>query len=263
MRFISSLFQKAQIQGIAYTSLDAMKFFDIVYMTAVLLGCFFFPAMFWWRAFGRITFPVWFFLVGYSRSRTLSAELWLYAGLLIIVHPFIGFPIFPLNALATIIICRLVLNLCTDYNLLPNRLPELIAGCILASLVTMFFFEYGSIALLYAFLGRMVREKEARYFRPLVVASYLSFILWMEVLYIFNTAQQVYVVLGTAWVVEWLSRCPNKMIWPDWTDSGYKKIIAVLSRNTLPYYFYHRIIFQILAALLLGRSIAFALYFFN
>jgi len=263
VKFLNSLYQKAQVQGVAYTALDAMKMFAIVNMTADHIGAYFFPHDLWWRAIGRITFPVWFFLVGYSRSRALPTSLLVFAALLVADHPLVGRTIFPMNALVTVIACRLILNYCTDHKFLPRRLPELIVVFCALSLVTIPIIEYGSVAFMYALVGRMVREKEKTHFNALLISSYVIFIIWQFLGFHFDMFQGAYVVLGTAWVVWWLSRCPNDTIWPDWTKSRFKIFVTVLSRNTLPYYFYHRLLLEVLSALLLGGGIGFSLKFFG
>jgi len=130
------------------------------------------------------------------------------------------------------------------------------------SIVTQPFFEYGSIAFLYAVFGRMVVEKQQKHFLALTVTSYLTFVFWQLYWFRFDWLPALYVIIGSAWVVAWLARCPNNVIWPNWRESYGKTFIAILSRNTLPYYFYHRLIFELLSAVLLGRSIMFSLRFF-
>lgn len=252
MMLLSRIWSKAEQHGKSFTAFDAMKLFAIVNMTADHIGAYFFPEVLWWRAIGRITFPVWFFLVGYSRSRDISKELWLYAFLMMAVHPFVHQPFLPTNALVTVIICRLMLNLCVDRGWLTNRLPELVVACYVMTLPTVMLFEYGAIAFLYTMLGRMVREKH-EHITGVAVASYVLFILMQYEAYNFDMVQFVYVALGTAWVVNWLANCSHAVIWANWERSIFKTSIAVLSRNTLPYYFYHRVLFQVLAALLAGK----------
>jgi hypothetical protein len=258
MSFLSAWSDKAARGGPVFNSLDAMKFFAVVNMTVDHIGAYFFPDLMWLRAIGRITFPVWFFLVGYSRGRGIGRDLWVYALLLVAAQPFVGQPIFPMNALVTVILCRYVLNVCTDRGWLPARIPELIMAFLFLSIFTMSLFDYGSVAFLFAMMGRMVREKERKNFTLLVVASYGLFILWQSYSFQFDMFQWTYVVLGTAWVVGWLARCPLTPIWENWQDSPAKRMVALLSRNTLSYYFYHRLIFQLLGALAIGGGIHFS-----
>jgi hypothetical protein len=228
-------------------------------MTADHIGDYFFPDQLWWRAIGRITFPVWFFLVGYSRSRELGGLLWTYALLLVADRPFFNYPLLPLNALVSIILCRLLLNFCADHKLLPDKLPGIIAACVLATPLTTPYFEYGGMAFLYAIFGRMVAEKQTKYFLFLFWVSYVLFVFWQFVWFSFDWPQGIYVAVGTLGVVWWLSCFTNAVVWPTWKDSRLKTFIAVLSRNTLPYYFYHRLIFEILAAFVVGHGLRFVL----
>ncbi len=258
MTFFSGLHQKAQKQGTAFTALDAMKFFAIINMTVDHIGAYMFPETEWLRAIGRITFPVWFFLVGYSLSRNIGIKLAMYALILMAIHPFMEYALFPTNALITIIICRLVLNIMTHYGWLPKRIPEAMVLCAAFSVITLPLFEYGSVAILYAIMGRMVRLNEKKYFTPLVVCCYALFIFWQLGGGMYDLWQSAYIVLGTAWVVAWLARCPNTVVWQDWSSSKGKAFIAILSRNTLPYYFYHRALFQFIGALILGKTLGFS-----
>lgn len=251
--------EKALKRGEAYTSLDAMKLFAIVNMTADHIGHYFFPDELWWRAIGRITFPVWFFLVGYSRSRELGSLLWTYALLLVADRPFFNYTLLPLNALISIIVCRLFLNFCTDHKLLPNKLPGIIGACVILTPITTPCFEYGSMAILYAIFGRMIALKETKFFIPLFCVSYVLFFFWQFVWFLFDWPQGIYVAIGTFGVVWWLATFKNSVIWPSWKESRVKTFIAILSRNTLPYYFFHRLIFEVLAAFVVGHGLHFVI----
>ncbi len=262
MGLFTGFLEKAKMRGITYTSLDAMKFFAIINMTADHIGFYFEPHHLWWRAIGRITFPVWFFLVGYSRSRALGKTLWIYAIILMASDPFIGASIFPLNALVSVILSRLFLNLCEDRQWLPEKLPEILVACVLLTLPTTLFFEYGSIAFLFAVMGRMVHTKQTRHFLALIIVSYVTFIAWQLIWFKFDTMQTAYVAVGSALVIGWLARCPNNVIWPQWTGSHWKTLVAVLSRNTLPYYFFHRFGFEIVYGLIVKKGFVFILKFF-
>lgn len=238
---------------------DAMKMFAIINMTVDHIGAYLFPEIAIFRAIGRITFPVWFFLVGYSLSRKIPISLWVYALLLACLHPFVSIPIFPINALLTIIMCRLMLNFCTDYGLLPKRIPELIVLFMMLAVFTTHFSEYGTMGFLFALFGRMVREKQTVHFKAVMICSYVTFVAVQLLNPRYNIVEAMYIILGTAWVVEWLSRCPKDVLWEDWRGSKFKTAIVLLTRNTLPYYFYHRAFLQILGALLIGSGIGFSI----
>ena len=64
------------------TSHDLLKAFAVIIMVIDHAGYYFFPDQEWWRAIGRIGFPIWFFLVGHARGRVISRKLIIGAGLL-------------------------------------------------------------------------------------------------------------------------------------------------------------------------------------
>ena len=88
------------------TSYDLLKTFAVVIMLIDHIGAYFFPEVLWWRAIGRIGFPIWFFLVGHASGRDLPFKLWGSALLLVGANFVTGMAIFPLNALVTIILIR-------------------------------------------------------------------------------------------------------------------------------------------------------------
>jgi hypothetical protein len=262
LRWFEGFKEKALTRGAAYTSLDAMKLLAIVSMTTDHVGYYFLPHELWCRALGRITIPVWFFLAGYSRTRTLSRAIWIYALILILNRLLFGyllFPlntlvsvIFPLNALISVILCRLFLNFCDDRNWIPNELPLLIIACTALTTITPPFFEYGSMTFLFALMGRAVRERHKEHLVMLAGTSYVTYIFWQLAWFKFNALQGTCAALGSLFVVCWLARFSNKVMWADWQNSRFKAFIAVLSRNTMPYYFYHRMAFEIIAAFALN-----------
>jgi hypothetical protein len=143
------------------TSYDLIKAFALIIMLVDHTGLYFFSDDLWWRAVGRVGFPVWFFLVGYSSARDISRPLWIGAIIVTLAWAISGRQFFPLNALVTIMLIRLSLDwimaralrtrttfwgmfLCLSLASLPSNLP----------------FEYGTLAFLFAMLGYMRRHKQ-------------------------------------------------------------------------------------------------------
>jgi len=58
----TSLVAKAERTGITYNTLDSYEAFRHRQYDGGSYWCLYFPEEMWWRAIGRITFPVWFFL---------------------------------------------------------------------------------------------------------------------------------------------------------------------------------------------------------
>ncbi len=257
MNFFSGFYQKAEKQGEAYTALDVVKLLAIISMTIDHIGVYMMPENYWLRAIGRIAAVVFLFLVGYSRSTEISKQLMVYAGITVAAQPFLGFPIFPFNILVSIIIARLALNYFVKHNWLPARAHEIVILCVVFSFLTMPFIEYGSIAILCAVFGRMVREHQQHHLHLVAFSCFGLFTFWQYFTGLYTVPQITYVVVTLGGIIAWLVKCPNKVIWENWHESMWKTGITVLSRNTLPYYFYHRILFQIIGMLILGKTFGF------
>lgn len=56
------------------TSYDLLKCAAVIIMVIDHVGFYFYPENLWFRAVGRIGFPVWFFLVGYARGRDIPPQ---------------------------------------------------------------------------------------------------------------------------------------------------------------------------------------------
>jgi TraX protein len=59
------------VQSRPVTTTDAWKLFAITLVLIDHYGLFFDPEELWWRLFGRIASPVFFFFIGFARSRTV------------------------------------------------------------------------------------------------------------------------------------------------------------------------------------------------
>ena len=58
------------------TSYDLLKTLALVLMVIDHIGYFFYPEEMWWRVLGRLSVPIWFFLIGYANARDCFG-LWL------------------------------------------------------------------------------------------------------------------------------------------------------------------------------------------
>ena len=124
----SELTARTDRYGTAVNSYDWLKFVALVIMTIDHVGAYIVAEPEWWKAVGRVTFPAWFFLAGYSQSRQLLGEIvWLGIALQL-GNYFAGYGVFPLNALFSIIVCRYIVFALKDrgwierypYEILPD-----------------------------------------------------------------------------------------------------------------------------------------------
>lgn len=143
------------------TSYDFIKCATVMFMFIDHVGAFFLTDESWWRVFGRLGFPVWFFLAGYSRGREVSQTLWVGAALLISGNMVLGQYILPMNALVTYIAIRLTIAYIAKRAF--SNVEMLIygfVGLVFLSIPTNFMFEYGTLAFLLAMVGYAVRNKD-------------------------------------------------------------------------------------------------------
>jgi len=143
------------------TSYDFLKCITVLFMFADHVGAYFIPDEPWWRVAGRLGFPAWFFLAGYSNDKGVSPKLWLGAGILILGNVMFGTYIFPLNALASYICIRIFMT--HGYPKYFSHWEPLLYSTfalILLAYSTNYIFEYGTLAFLLAMFGYSVRHQD-------------------------------------------------------------------------------------------------------
>jgi hypothetical protein len=171
-------------------SYDLIKFFAVIIMITDHAGLYFFPDTEWFRAVGRIGFPIWFFLVGYARGREISKAL-LFGAIILTLYNFIaGMAVFSLNALVTIILIRLSLDMVMKIALKSVEALILVLTVLFALILpTDMFSEYGTQGLVLAMFGYVIRNKPSI---KGLSANNLAFFMMLASAVIFVTAQQFY-----------------------------------------------------------------------
>jgi len=94
------------------TTTDAWKLFAIAFVLIDHYGLFFDPDETWWRLFGRLASPVFFFFIGFARTRTVPWT-WMFFGLLITAVDF-----------ATAANRQVLINILLNFALLRLALPS-------------------------------------------------------------------------------------------------------------------------------------------
>lgn len=185
------------------TSYDLLKTFATIIMVIDHIGMYFFPDELWWRAVGRIGFPIWFFLVGYARGRDISPKLLIGAGLLVIGNVLAGMAIFPLSALVTIIFIRLGIDPLMRFMLADNRRQFWRVAVLLFLLVipTMMVSEYGTQAMITAIFGYLIRHRQEVGDEKFIVAymafALITFVGLQALSFDFTALHMAVVILGT------------------------------------------------------------------
>lgn len=145
------------------TSYDILKTVAVVLMVVDHIGAYYMPENLWLRLIGRMCVPMWFFLIGYARSRDTGWQLWLGAALVIASDVITGRYIFPLNILVTILLVRIVLDLYIKGSM-KNTFLFWSGALMLAVLIvpSMMLMQYGTLGLLLAVFGWLTRNTEAQ-----------------------------------------------------------------------------------------------------
>lgn len=235
------------------TSYDLLKAAAVIIMIIDHIGYYFFIDEMWWRAIGRIGFPVWFFLVGYARGRDLSPKLWLGAVILIAGNAAAGMYMFPMNALVTIILIRIVLDPYIRLSMV-NKQAMIAFSFVLALMIlpTNMFVEYGTQALIMAVFGYLVRHKEEiKDSLPLLNAYMMfalgTFLLMQHTVFLFSQPQWFVMTIGTLIVMGTLLFFKS-VTFPKLTAALpfiLTAPIKFMGRRTLEIYVVHLIAFKI------------------
>jgi TraX protein len=222
---------------------QVIKLLALVLMTVDHVGAFLYPDQLWWRAVGRITFPVWFFLVGHALNYRFSRDLLLWALVLVVLSPFLGKEVFPVNALITILCCQLALQQVEKHDWLTRYPAELIAASILFLIPSYLLMEYGVLGFFYALMGYAVRcgQMQWRRGKLVMLVAFGFYVGMMLFAFQFTPAQQIVAVLGTAAVTVYLARFVHRPV------AMPRVVVAplqTLSRWSMQYYVVHRVLFQ-------------------
>ncbi|PZP57227.1 MAG: hypothetical protein DI586_01145 [Micavibrio aeruginosavorus] len=239
------------------TSYDLLKSLALLLMVLDHVGYYFYPENEWFRVIGRSSMPIWLFLIGYARSRDISKPLWAGAVILIIANFIFGGNILPLNILFTILFVRLLLDRLA-YMTFRNWEMALYGAFVLSALVicTYLFTEYGTIALLVAMSGYLMRNGESvnlsaaaqKLFMGYTVAFYA---LTQIVIFGFDkpVAQAMVVGIGAVSLLLYHFR-PVELPEIDSKLPGF--VVSALQfggRYTLQIYVVHLILFKLVACL--------------
>lgn len=146
-----------------YGSANTQDVFKCVALFAMLLdhiGTFLLPDVEGLRIVGRISMPIWLFFAGYNLYASNQRELWWWGGVMVLLGLVTHQPVFPLNILITIALARLALDSIFTHQWFARYPKEVVACCIVLALPTLYAVEYGTEALLFALMGRLVRQQQ-------------------------------------------------------------------------------------------------------
>ena len=140
------------------TSYDLFKVTALILMVIDHVGWIFFPDQMWFRVLGRLSIPIWFFLIGFAGGRPVPLS-WLLCGALLVGSSMMaGEFVFPLDVLFTLAYARYI---GAEMTLRAVRSNETLAGMFFLLVLLAFFTagmtEYGTAGLLFTLWGGMTR----------------------------------------------------------------------------------------------------------
>ena len=243
------------------TAYDLVKAFAVIIMIIDHTGHYFFPDDLWWRAVGRIGFPVWFFLAGYATGKEISPRLVWGSLILLGANIVVGLPLLPLCALVTIILIRLLMDRVMEPVLAGKISIWVIAIAMLVLVIpTNAITEYGSQAFITAMFGYLVRHRKElpneTYLIRFMIFALLSFVIMQQLYYGFTVPQFMFMIMGTMLIRLWLYNFEGKETYPRLSQklpAAFKFPITFMGRHTLEIYVVHLIVFKA-SAMMIGMD---------
>jgi hypothetical protein len=237
------------------TTTDAWKLFAITFVLIDHYGFFFDPDEVWWRLFGRLASPVFFFFIGFARTRTVPTS-WLLFGVLITAADYWTSPNEVLiNILLNFALLRLVLPTIETHVIpYPVRLALLVAASAAVIPVLDPILEYGGEGWLWALFGlshRLLLEQgdsAARLRRNLVAAAAaLAYIVRERSDYGFDHLQSALLVLFVSGLVLALTQFRRAEF--AWQARGaLRSLFTFTGRHTLEIYAITLLAMQLIAS---------------
>lgn len=230
------------------------------------IGHHFYPDEMWFRIFGRLCIPIWFYLVGYSSSSLNPLRLWVGAVLVFLSALISGQYLFPLNILFTIAAARYLREgvvLRALYS--PVTMRGIFLIVLFGTFPTSLVVEYGSIVMLFVIFGAMMRRREvvkldAKYQKLFVAVSFFVFFFEQGLMLPSVTpSQAITLFLGFVIVAAILWQF-KPITFPVLTKKLTPILvypIQFLGRYTLEIYVFHVIVFRLIAMVLFPQSYVF------
>lgn len=246
--------------GDALTAHDVLKAFAVLTMIADHVGYFFFPEELWLRVIGRLSAPVWFYLVGYAGARPVP-QSWLIGGGIASAAAiaFSGY-VMPFNILFMLAAVRVAMPY-LERIAFSGRVAfiAVFVGLFALSFYTSYVLEYGTMGVLWALYGAHRRREpgqeragaQAILLGAMVAVSFLFQALTLPAM---DGNHNFGLGVGLACLfVVLLGFVPER--WP--VSSAVALPVQILGRWTLEIYVFHLVAFRVLAFFLYPGKYAF------
>lgn len=247
--------------GTAPNAYDVLKAIALITMVIDHMGAYFFPETDALRVVGRIAFPVFLFLVGYSGN--FRWDNWLFAGAIVVCIARFGAgnPLFPLNILFSILLWRWVMSWLTGRYELEQQLPAVWFAALVFLIPADLLVEYGTTGLMFALLGWFCRtgRKDAAVLAGWIVTAVLWALLQVTGFHMEGWFLATFLAEATLLLLL-LYRFPFSLSLP---HTWYNTFTLLIARNTLPIYIVHVVLFAITERMLWPERFPETVVFFN
>lgn len=235
------------------TSYDLLKTFAVIVMIIDHVGLFFMPDQTWLRSIGRLSYPIWFFLIGFSSRRNVPKEF-LYSALILQVFNYIaGIPQLALNILLTIALIRLIINKAAlSFLNRPDIFWTINIGLLFLIIPTSILFEYGTQGLICAVFGHLIANKDKLDNKSLII-TYFGFtlvtcVMSQQFFMLFPQAQLSFMGIATfcLLLVLYNFKSVELLHLTEKLPKVFVKTLHLTGRYTLEIYVVHLALFKVL-----------------
>lgn len=232
--------------GARINSYDILKCVALLTMVIDHVGVFLLPDVEMLRAIGRMAFPLFLFLVGYSRSYRITPGIIVGAVLLVITDLATFHALFALNILVSIILTRLLLAWLERRSLLEDNPMQIWIAALVWLLPTMVLAEYGSMALLFALCGYYAREgMRGQKYAVFFAITFLLHAALEQMSFAFSAPALLLMLIGLGWCALRLWRFALEPVFAG-VPLAMHQLLCFFARNTLLLYVLHVMLLQVI-----------------
>lgn len=237
------------------TTIDYLKAVALTLMIIDHIGWLLFPQIEMFRVLGRLCVPLWFFLIGYARTRDIPMR-WLVGGIILLASSLaVGLSPLPLSILFTMALIRLAID---PFWRLAERKPVYFWWFILLLIffgyVTNMVVEYGTWGFLLALCGYAIRHREEvedafgqtmrhnlpEFLMIVVLAAYGLFEAFVFQFSLVGAAVLMAGLIGTYFVLQGF----QSRTLPGTADKDGAGLLRIMGRYTLEIYVIHLLLLK-------------------
>lgn len=148
-----------QKYGHTLNSHDLLKAIAITLMILDHVGYYFMPYATELRWIGRFSFPIFFFLIGYSNNYRFKWDIAILCLVMILQDIALHIPLLPANILGNVIITRLALAYFSRWEWTKANISSLVIGIVTCSLLVGLLVDFGVFGLMLALCGYFARTR--------------------------------------------------------------------------------------------------------